>query len=289
MIFGWLIAASMAWAQVPARTIEVQLQDPRGQVKSGLQASVRGSSGTQLQVRFRNDGQPPDLEALDTIHTTAFPLSDPSMALTLTSGGESWEVETTVDQASANPIVTLHLGPNGGLVVVQEEGAKPKDSPTASSGGGSTSGGAWVWAGLFLGVGLGLGVGMRFIGRRTVYAAPFVGLPDRKPLAPKRVPRGEVDSLLGGALSGHRVFVVGAHGACPEAYAVCAEPNILPAELVAAVEQAAVAPGAAVALLVLDKERLIQDGRSDPLQDLDARVAGRFPLYVVDGPDSWSG
>lgn len=286
MMALWYFLLSFAVAQVPARTIEVQLQDPRGQVKSGLQASVRGSSGTQLQVRFRNDGQPPDLEALDTIHTTAFPLADASMALTLTSGGETWEVETAIDQDSTNPVITLHLGPNGGLVVVQGEGASPKDTPstTAAASGGS----GWIWGGLFVGLGLGLGLGLRWIGRRTVVPAPLVGTPQAPQIPPRCVPRGALDATVSGALAEHRIIVLGQAGDCAGAYACCAEPVTSPAELVAAVEQVAVTPGEPVALLIVDAARLLQDGRIEPLEDLNQRVGGRFPLWVVDGPQDWA-
>ncbi len=280
MIFGLLFFWNLASGQTPARTIEVQLQDPRGQVKSGLQASVRGSSGTQLQVRFRNDGQPPDLEALDTIHTTAFPLADASMSLTLTSGGETWEVETSIDQDSTNPIITLHLGPNGGLVVVQEAGAGPKDTQTSSTG--SSSAGGWAWGGLFLGVGLGIGLGLRWIGRRPALAVALSGLPERVPLPTQSLARGGLDALLTGALADHRVIVVGDSGDCAGAHAVCSDPTISPVELVAALEAEAVVPGGPVALLLLEPSRIVQDGRRAPLEDLERRVAGRFPVWVVD-------
>ncbi len=280
MIFGLLFSWSLGLAQVPARTIEVQLQDPRGQVKSGLQASVRGSTGTQMQVRFRNDGQPPDLEALDTIHTTAFPMADTSMTLTLTSAGETWEVETSVDQSSANPVVTLHLGPNGGLVVVQEEGSRPSDSQTSTSS--SSGSGVWVWGGLFLGVGVGLGLGLRWIGRRPARAVALSGLPQRDPIALNSLARGGLDELLTGPLAAHRVIVVGDPGDCAGAHAVCADLAISPVELVSAVEREAAAEGGPVALLVIDPARIVQDGRRPPLQDLDLRVGGRFPVWLVD-------
>lgn len=287
MISALLFLCSLASAQVPARTIEVQLQDPRGQVKSGLQASVRGASGTQLQVRFRNDGQPPDLEALDTIHTTAFPMSDASMALTLTSGGETWEVETTIDQTSTNPIITLHLGPNGGLVVVQAEGAKPKDSPGASST--TSSAGGWVWGGLFIGVGLGIGLGLRWIGRRPVRRVALSGLPEQSSIAPRSVVRGELDATLRADLQGHRVIAVGDAGDCAGAYATCTEPSVSPVALLAALEHEAARGGGPVALVVLDASRVAQDGRRAPLDDLERRINGRFPLWVVDGPADWAG
>ncbi len=286
MIFGLLFSWSLGLAQVPARTIEVQLQDPRGQVKSGLQASVRGSTGTQLQVRFRNDGQPPDLEALDTIHTTAFPLADASMTLTLTSGGETWEVETSVDQTDANPVVTLHLGPNGGLVVVQAEGSRPSDSQSSTSS--SSGSGVWVWGGLFLGVGVGVGLGLRWIGRRPARAVALSGLPEHAPIPLKSLARGGLDELLTGALAQYRVIVVGDPGDCAGAHAVCADPAISVVELVAAVEREAVVLGGPVALLVIDPARIVQDGRRPPLKYLDLLVGGRFPVWIVDDPQGQS-
>lgn len=285
MILLFLCAVGLA--QVPARTIEVQLQDPRGQVKSGLQASVRGASGTQVQVRFRNDGVPPDLEALDTIHTTAFPMADSSMSLILTSGGQTWEVETAIDEVNKNPVITLHLGPNGGLVVVQAADDKPRDTQTATASAPISVSG-WVWGGLCIGLGIGMGLGLRWIGRRPVRAVGLRGAPELTPIAPRSLRRADLDAALQ-VLSEHRVISLGPLDACPAAYAVCAEPGVSPGALVAAVEQHAVRVGGPVALVVVELARLAQDGRRAPLEDLARRVGGRFELWVVDGPPEWSG
>jgi hypothetical protein len=278
---------ALAAAQVPPRTIEVRLQDPSGQVKSMLQASVRGSSGTQLHVRFRNDGQPPDLVALDTVHTAVFPMSDNAVTLTLSSAGKTWEVETTIQKGMANPVITLHLGPGGGLVVVQSEGDKSMDtSSTATASQGVSS---WVWGGLFLGVGLGLGIGLRWIGRRPVRPALLSGLPERPGISPRSIPRGGLDALLTAELKEYRVIVVGEPGDSAGAHASCPLPAVSPVALVAAVEREAARAGGPVALLIIDAGRVTQDGRRPPLDDLNGRVGGRFPLWVVDGPEEWQG
>lgn len=278
---------ALAAAQVPARTIEVRLQDPSGQVKSALQASVRGSGGTQLHVRFRNDGEPPDMVALDTLHTAAFPFADDVITLVLSSAGETWEVQTSIQKGETNPVIILHLGPGGGLVVVQGEGDKPAE--TSGSEASSQGVSKWAWGGLFLGMGLGLGLGLRWIGRRPVRPALLSGLPERPGISPRSIPRGGLDALLMAELGDHRVIAVGEPGDCAGAHASCALPVVSPVALVAAVEREAARAGGPVALLIIDAGRVSQDGRCPPIDDLSRRIGGRFPLWVVDGPEEWQG
>jgi hypothetical protein len=196
-------------------------------------------------------------------------------------------VETTIQKGMANPVITLHLGPGGGLVVVQSEGDKSMDtSSTATASQGVSS---WVWGGLFLGVGLGLGIGLRWIGRRPVRPALLSGLPERPGISPRSIPRGGLDALLTAELKEYRVIVVGEPGDSAGAHASCPLPAVSPVALVAAVEREAARAGGPVALLIIDAGRVTQDGRRPPLDDLNGRVGGRFPLWVVDGPEDWQG
>jgi len=67
-----------------------------------------------------------------------------------------------------------------------------------------------------------------------------------------------------------------------------AEPGCSPGELVSACEAVSVGSEQRVALLITEPGALDRGEDPSPLQELQQRVAGRFPLWVVAGPASWA-
>ena len=141
-------------------------------------------------------------------------------------------------------------------------------------------------------VALAFGLSLAFItalrGRRPRRLALLEDVDDQPMIDPMRVDPGDVVAALDhGPLSGTRVVVVGEKPAARAPMIACLEEAPLPSELTAAVERLAAVPGPTVTLLVTDIDRLDSPGRTEPVEALQKAVGGRFPLWIVDGPEGW--
>ncbi len=144
--------------------------------------------------------------------------------------------------------------------------------------------GAALWAACFAGFGVALAVGLLWAARRRprparLDAAAAPAIP------PRRLAARQLDALLAGPLRQHRVVLLGEERT---GCIACLDAAVLPVELVAAVERLAVVAGPPIALVVAAPGRLEAPIGSEPAATLAAEVAGRFPLWVVDGPADWA-
>ena len=148
--------------------------------------------------------------------------------------------------------------------------------------------GLTLWAVLFALLGTGLALAPSWLGRRNRGPAPLDPQPPTGTVAPIRLRARDVDGALDGPLEGHRVIVLGPIPDERGGLIRCQQRAPLPDELVAAVEGIAASEGPRPALLVTDAARLDRPGRAPAVEALAARVGGRFPLWVVDGPGDWA-
>jgi len=96
-----------------------------------------------------------------------------------------------------------------------------------------------------------------------------------------------VGPALEGPLKDYRVVCLGPVAPEHQQIIPCLDQAPLPEELVAAVERLAAAAGNPVALLVTDPSLVERSGRDRHRKALQKQIYGRFPLWVVDGPESW--
>jgi hypothetical protein len=304
----------------------LQLQDAQSVVEGSLNVHLLGSDGTERHIEAADDGKMPDVSAGD--HTFAVPVpsfADASVEIKVESGIRTWSVSTAVPLDDEKPLVRVVLGADGSARVAQAPagpsgGPMPGPSgpsagmpgPNASGGGppsgaggqlpslGNAPGLAAVAAPaqasilvngvLMAGMGVGMGATMVWLRRGRVRAARLA-VPPMTPLEPVRISGQSVDDVVDGPLAAHRIVVLDTSDApCPSRPHVfrCEEQGVTPRELTLAVETLAATPGPPVALLVSDLSALDRPGPSGAARALADAVAGRFPLYVVDGPDAWA-
>jgi hypothetical protein len=238
--------------------------------------------------------------------STAVPLDDekPLVRVVLSADGSA-----RVAQApSGGPM----SGPTSGTVPAPSSPSAGMPGPSASVGGpppgaggqppslGSPPGLAAVAApaqasilvngALMAGVGVGIGAAVVWLRRGRARAARLA-VPPLTPVEPVRITGPSVDAVVDGPLAAHRIVVLDtpeAPGPSRPHVFRCEEQGVTPRELVLALESLAATPGPPVALLVSDLSALDRPGPSGVAGALAEAVAGRFPLYVVGGPDTWA-
>lgn len=105
------------------------------------------------------------------------------------------------------------------------------------------------------------------------------------PVPPVRLDRASLPAALAGPLHEHRVVLLGSLPPGLEVAISCEDRKASAEGLVRAVEQEAARQGPPVALLIVEVDRL--DGKASASERLAEIVGGRFPLWVVDGPEAW--
>jgi len=289
-----------AWGG-PRNGFLLQVQDPSGFLQADASITLKGSAGSWRQATLVDDGEMPDILAGDNIYTQAVPtFPDEQVTFTVTSADRSWTGKATLDPDDVKALVRLRLTSDGRATQVQAPTPSGAPPPTASATQGpqtpvaetvqpaaiNLGPGAIVWALCLVAAAAGAGLGLVVLGRRARSPAALRVQP-ADPIAPLRLLSDQVDAALGGPLARHRVVV---HGPLDGTYphvVQCEEIAPLPIELVAAVQGLAVQPGPPVALLLTRPDGLDSPGPVDPLADLARLVAGRFPVWVVDGPTDW--
>ena len=272
----------------------VQVFDADGLLDAGSEVTLRGEGGATATVELRDDGCGEDRDAQDLFYTAGVPsFSERKFEIEVRSDEKLWTMKTELDPADDKPLLIVAPRPDGTLdivdVAVQDVGAKllkhgSKQAPPEPGGG--------VWTLIVAIAALAFGLSLAFVvalwGRRPRRRARLEGDQDYPVIEPTRVgSRDVIAALDGGPLGGMRVVVVGAKpDACTPGIA-CLDTAPLPVELVAAVERLAAVPGPPVALLVTKIDRVDSHGRVEQVVALGRAVAGRFPLWVVDGPDGW--
>ena len=286
-----LIAVILLWLPATAdaqRRVDVFVADQGQMVQGTLMGHARGNSGQSMDLVFHDDGREPDEAANDLIYSARMGMADTSVHFVLTAGDKQWTGNTVVPDSETHVAIRLRLGPDGGLVMDHGgTGGGPPEPP--SGGGGMGAAAAWPWAFLLLGLGLGLGVGVRWVGRDRTHVPSLHGTMEHPQHAPRRVSATGAAALLTGPLAECQVVWLGDPPSDGSPVLVCEQPRVTPAELVAAVEHAAVSTTSSMALVATDTARLEVVGRTDPAVALAKQVGGRFALWVVDGPSDWLG
>jgi len=254
---------------------------------------LRCADGTYAQVWLRDDGNAPDGQRDDGVWSgsAAVTGAGPVDVAVRWSGGSAAAAVPTWDDGQG-PVAWVALD-DGSVTAVPEGTELPAsdddEGATAEEGGTGAEGGRGRTPG-------GLAGGVIGLTTTALLILAVAWLRPRPPLRaaastwtrvpPRRMTARDLPTVLAGPLAGHRVIVVAARA--PPGTIACDEDGVLPEEVVAWVEHLAAAPGGPVALVVLEPGRLERSWRRESYRDLAGRIAGRFPLYGVDGPVEWA-
>ena len=270
----------------------LKVEDPSAFLGDEAKVVLTGPEGTTTAT-VRDDGTMPDAIAGDRAYSVSVSerLGSPVTAV-ITGGDSRWEGTVELDLESDKPEIHLMLRAGGVAETFESDlelsPVSVGDHSDAPPPPGVDPGiGIWLWGFLFLGVGLGVGIAVVRLGRRPTAASALEGVPGRRE-APRRVEPADLAAALAGPLAGTRLAVLGTLRWPPENAIPCVEQAPLPVELVRAVERLAVEPGPPVALLLTAPDLLDRPGPGDPVVELAREVGGRFPLWVVGGPQGWS-
>ena len=296
----------------------LQIYDPKRYLKKSPRVTLRGSMGSGRVVTPADSGkiQHSDVAKGDRIFSAPAPFfPDGVVNIVIKSDKRVWKTKVRIDPEQAQALVFLQLFADGKVKEVPRDVVgKPlppghvglgrnlgevrpviptvtrTTRPKSQTGGGANLGSGFVlWALAFVTLGLGMAITLALTGRRPKGAARLAVAGDAA-VDPVQLEADDAAAALAGPLAGHRVVLLGpAPEEVGDAVVTCLEENPLPDELVTAVERLAVSHGPPVALLVTDPEQLDRAGPTDPVLSLSKRVARRFPLWVVDGPEEWAG
>ncbi len=296
----------------------LQIYDPKSYLKVAPKVTLKGSLGTGRVIVPQDSGkiQHSDVIKGDRVFSAPAPFFPDGMVnIAIKSQRRKWAIKVRMNPEVAQALVFLQLFKNGKIKEVPRDsvgkplppghvglgggrnlGAVREVIPTVtrptrpkSQGGSANLGSGFVlWALAFVTLGLGVAITWALTGRKP-RGASRLAAPGKQPIAPVQLTADQVAAVLQGPLADHRVVLLGEAPDGGGDVVRCLEEHPLPEELVTAVEQLAVSPGPPVALLVTDPELLDRAGPTDPAISLSKRVARRFPLYVVDGPEQWEG
>ncbi len=270
----------------------LKIQDPSAFLGDEAEVVLTGPDGNTTVI-VRDDGTMPDAIAGDRAYSASVSerLGSPVTAV-ITGGDSRWEGTAELDLESDKPEIHLRLRAGGVAETFESDlelsPVSMGDQSDAPPPPGVDPGiGVWLWGFLFLGVGVGVGIAVVRLGRRPTAASPLAGVRAQHE-APRRIEPADLAAALEGPLAGTRLAVLGTLRWPPENAIPCVEQAPLPIELVRAVERLAVEPGPPVALLLTAPDLLDRPGPGDPVVDLAREVGGRFPLWVVGGPQAWT-
>lgn len=282
----------------------LQLHDPFGLLAGPPAVRVIGHKDAPL--RPVDDGTGADPVAEDGVYSAPMdPIPAGVVSLEVLDGVHAWRAggkhdgghwlwarlhgETVMAVGEAASVATADEAPAprpprppGGSAPVPGGGLPRELAPEAVARIWSATRVVWAVVGAALAAGLGWGFA-RGVRSASGRAAAVEGLPPLAPAAATRLVPLALPAAVD-ALGAVRLLVVGP--VPPGLPAGCrpfrVEDGALPAEVVAAAAELALRPGPPVALLVTDAARLDHPAGSAPLAALEAAVAGRFPLLVVD-------
>lgn len=292
------------------RGLLVQVQDSEHVLGTKVLVRLTGATGDVRTLQAADDGNVPDVSAGDGVWTAPLPsVRDTSGTVRIESGGRSWELSTELPMSDEKPFLRLAVSADGSIREATE--------PLPGTGGGGGGGGDFrplsamgngsgmqmamqqpmqqttpvpteslIFPSALGGATIGLGIGALALRALRVRPVRLVA-PQSAPTPPVRLTRDQIAAALAGPLAGLRVVCL---GPAPNGASVIRSEDrgALPAELVAAVERLAATPGPPPALLITDPGALDRTGRAPPARVLARAVDGRFPLYVVDGPEEWA-
>lgn len=328
MIAGVLVLTTLLTliGRAEAAGFLLQLQDAQSVAVGPMTVHLRGSDGTERHLEAADDGQMPDLSAGDHTYSVPIPsFTDTAVEVTVENGSRSWTFSATVPLDDEKPLVRVVLGADGSARLAKAPSAPPAGmgmngmgnggmSPAMNGGPRTTAPGTpmpggsvattpglsqvaaparaaiFINSALLGGVGVGLGAGIVWL-RRGRARVPRLSTPASAAAAVVRLGAESLADVVDGPLRQYRVVLLDAPDAPgpsrPHVFR-CEEAGVTPRELVLAVEALAATAGPPVALLVTDLSALDRPGPSGAAAALVDAVAGRFPLYVVDGPDEWA-
>ena len=293
----------------------LQIYDPKRYLKKPPRVTLRGSLGTMRVVIPQDSGkiQHSDVTKGDHVFSAPAPFfPDGVVRIMIKSERRKWSIKVKMEPEVAQALVFLQLFKGGKVEEVPRDvvgkplppgnvglgrnlGEVRPVIPTVtrttrpeSQGSANLGSGFVLWALAFVTLGLGGAITLALTGRRP-RGASRLAAPDGEPIVEVQLAAADVAAVLEGPLAEFRVVLLGEAPHSGAGIVHCLEENPLPDELVTAVERLAVSPGPPVALLVTDPELLDRAGPMDPVISLSKRVARRFPLWVVDGPEEWEG
>lgn len=164
-------------------------------------------------------------------------------------------------------------------------GAAPGDLPLGGTPGlpptfgASLAAGTLFWAGVVC-----LAAAAALLWRGRAAGQDPRGSGPGQDTTPRTVDAEDLDLAVRGPLAAHRLLVVGEGPPPPGGRLV--PPGAMPAEILGALDQLARTPGPPPALLV-QSPRTLEAWDHDPIQELRGLLAGRHPLWVVNGPQGW--
>lgn len=295
LLLGLLSLAPSGARSAPfePRGFLLQIIDPDRDLKGPPSVHLTNPQGYDVTVRPTDDGQAPDVRSKDGTYAASVPNRPTSdIKVQVTDGASKWMGEVAISQSNAELLVRLKIL-DGGRLSVEDTSESTAAAPGAGvmqeRTGPSVSFGLetlpWLLAGLAVVGAVGL-LAWRSAWRRPPPARLCAHTLETvyKPL---RLNPEHVSPLLLGPLATRRVVTLASEGQAPEGTFSCEERGPLVEELIAAVERLAATDGAPVALLVLDPALLDVPRRGSRSESLAKMVAGRFPLYIVGGPESW--
>lgn len=275
------------------------------------EVTATGAGSESVELGPQDDGVPPDATAGDEIYTAHVPaFTGASVELHVTAGDRSWSTSVSLDADRPFSRVTLELGADGDVVATPiagggiegqplppADGPAPQAIPQTAAGPGEPEKAAErpsnvgaslaLWAVLAAFFGVALVLAPRWLGRRSGGPSTLSPPMPTGAIPPVCLDAGDLSAALEGPLAGHRVLTLGAVPEGHPALFECVDRGPLPDEIVSAVEGLAASEGAPPALLVCEPTLLDRPGREPAIVSLERRVAGRFPLWVVDGPEGW--
>lgn len=267
------------------------------------QVSITGEDGTSVTVNPTDDGNGLDAVAADDIWSSALGgLKEGPITMVVSAGDAQWM--STLDlqlEGKDKPILELTLAGGGQLSAelseprARTEGWGVGDvadlEGVETLAGEKFSLGAYLLGALLLAI-LGLfSWWVRSSPQRTTRPTGLTPPVPQRDVPPLSITAEDLQAWIASEAESWQLVVLGklpgsatAEGRPPHHHA---EPGCSPGELVAACEAVAMVSKQRVALLVTEPGALDQGQEPSPLRELQQRVAGRFPLWVVAGPARW--
>lgn len=305
-LLGIALAGPPVFPQgVEPGTIILQLHDPKSNLSGPPE--LRLAALPDAVFHPLDDGKGVDPHAGDRVFSAALSGWDgEATTFKLSDGKRSWTArgkheggtwiwvrlhnERTLQVGDGAPPEAAEGSGGGPVGLLGPSTGSRTEVPSGSNPLGPVSTTVWVvtagiW-GLALSSLLGaLGLGIARLGQAPV--RPAVVRSEREPPPPvplRRLRPEELGAALE-ALGERRLLVVGRVEGTPlpsslQVFEV--EPGALPAELLAAATELALREGPPLALLVLDRSALDREEGPDALASLERRLAGRFPVLVLD-------
>jgi len=283
-----LVLVLTAQVQTAPSTYPLRILDPAGLLEGEVTVILVGDQGSRKFVAKPETGSQGSAHATPIYATSMEPVGS-TMTIRVINAGNSWVGTLPALKGLDEPEAYVKVLPTGVVELVERSTVSrplPVEVVPRRASDAKPGPGLWLWGVLFLGLGVGGGIGLVVLGRRP-RGDCRLDTAAEAPTPPRRLAAADLTSAVRGPLANHRLVVLGELEEPLPHVIPCRDRAPLPQELVRAVERLAVVPGPSVGLLLTRPDLLDEAGPGDPLERLAAEIDGRFPLWVVDGPDRW--